>query len=274
MNVRGYACCALFVGLAACSSGGDDGATGGAPPPATTTTTTTSTTSLVLVVEGPQPKAGIELRVKAEVDSKPDGITGTTLAVSGARATAQAPTGWTSAKGDVTVVTSADKKTQLAATSFAGSVESKLAAAATSLGLTACEWNPGDSMTIGKSLLAGTGADGVCTRGPAKVKMAYVATTSEGLLLVGAWEDGGDAANVFGSMRSIVKVAGGAGNDGIAACCNALRQNANSAPADQKGPMIQAAAICDGLRNSPQGKQALGAIRGMLKAASMPSACK
>lgn len=267
-------CLSVLLGLAACSGSNEESTTGGAaPPPSTSTTTSTTTPSLVLTTEGPQAKPGIDARVKAEVDQRADGITGTTLAVSGARASLQSPTGWTPAKGDVTVVTSADKKAQIGATSFTGAADSKLGAAATALGLTACEWNPAESLTIGKTTLAGSGADGVCTRGAAKVKTAYVAPQNEGLLVVGAWEEGGDSANVFGAMRSITKVAGGGGGDGIAACCAALRQNANHAPPDQKAPMLQAAAICDGLRNSPQGKAALVQVRAMLRGANMPSSC-
>lgn len=274
MNVRRLPYLAALLGLAACSSSNDESTTGGAAPPPPPTTAPT-TTSLVLTVEGPQAKPGIEAHVKAEVDRRTDGITGSTLAVSGARASLQTPTGWAATKGDVTVVASGDKKAQIAATSFTGAADSKLAAATAAMGLTNCDWNPADSLTIGKTSLAGTGADGVCSRGDAKVKAAYVAPTAEGLLVVGAWEDGGDMANVFGSMRSIAKAAGGGGGgDGIAACCAALRQNAGSAPPDQKNSLLQAAAICDGLRNSPQGKAALVAVRGALRGANLPSSCR
>ncbi|MBK8251686.1 MAG: hypothetical protein IPK82_03350 [Polyangiaceae bacterium] len=276
MNVRGLACCAVLLGLAGCSGSGsgDEGTTGGAaPPPATTTTTTAS--ALVLVTEPAQAKPGIELRVKAEVDNKPEGITGTTLAVAGTRGSMQTPTGWTTAKGDPIVVASADKKAQIAATSFAsGATDARRDAAAASLGLTACEWNAPDPLTIGKNTLSGNGADGLCSKGSAKVKTAYVMAIAEGLLVMGAWEDGGDSGAIFGSMRSIIKVAGGTANDGIAACCAALAQNANSAPLDQKAYLLQAAAICNGLRNNPQGKAALGQVRAALKGAKMPSSCQ
>lgn len=274
MNVRRFACCAVLLGLAACSSSGDDDKGGATTAPATTTSTTT-TSSLVLQVEPPVAKPGVELRVKAEVDNKPEGITGATLAVPNTRATLQTPTGWTTAKGDVNVVTSADKKTQIAATSYtAGQTGPRRDAVATALGLTACEWNAEDSLTIGKNTLSGSGADGLCTRGAAKVRTAFLTSTGEGLMVMGAWEDGGDSASVFGSMRSILKVAGGAANDGIGPCCAALAQNANSAPPDQKVYLLQAAAICNGLRNSPQGKAALGPVRAALRTANMPSACR
>ncbi|MEZ4296320.1 MAG: hypothetical protein R3B70_15220 [Polyangiaceae bacterium] len=272
MNVRRILCSAVLLGLAACSSSSsDDGTTGAPPPPPATTTTTTS--SLVLTTEGPPTKAGIEPRVKAEVDQRTDGLTGTTLAVSGARAALQVPKDWTTKKGAVTTVESADKKAQMAATSFSGSPDAQITAATAALGLTACEWNPPENLAIGKTLVAGNGADGRCTKGTAQVKAAFVAGPAEGVLVVGAWEDGGDSASIFGAMRSIVRAAG-SGTDGIGACCAALRQNANSAPPDQKNGLLQAAAICDGLRNSPQGKAALGQIRGLLKGANMPSSCK
>lgn len=275
MNVRRYACFAVLLGLAACSGSGDDDKGGGVTTPPATTTAATTTTSLVLQVEPPVAKPGVELRIKAEVDNKPDGITGTTLAVPNTRATLQTPTGWTTAKGDVNVATSPDKKTQIAATSYtAGQTAARRDAVAAALGLTGCEWNAEDSLTIGKNTLSGSGADGLCSRGAAKVRSAFLTSTGEGLMVMGAWEDGGDSASVFGSMRSIVKVAGGAANDGIGPCCAALAQNANSAPPDQKVYLLQAAAICNGLRNNPQGKAALGQVRAALRGANMPSACR
>lgn len=61
---------------------------------------------------------------------------------------------------------------------------------------------------------------------------------------------------------------------GIRACCAALAQNANSAPLDQKPGYLQAAAVCNGLVNSPQGRGALVQLRGLLRGANMPSSCK
>ncbi len=274
MNVRRSLCYAVLPVLAACSSSNND-TTGGAEPPVTTAPTTTTTPPLALTVEGPPTKPGVEARVKAEVDRRTDGLTGSAFPVTGARASLQAPTGWTTAKGDVAVATSPDKKAQIAATSFAADgAGGKLPAVIAALGLTGCEWNPAESLAIGKTTLAGDGADGVCTRGAAKVRTAYVAPKAEGLLVVGAWEDGGDSASVFGAMRSIAKAGGAGGSDGIAACCQALRQNAGSAPLDQKPMYIQAAAVCEGLRNSPQGKAALVQVRGLLRGANMPSSCR
>jgi hypothetical protein len=70
------------------------------------------------------------------------------------------------------------------------------------------------------------------------------------------------------------KATGGGDPTGVRKCCTALRQNANSAPLDQKGSLLSAAAMCDGLVNSPQGRQALSAVRGLVKGAGMPAECK
>jgi hypothetical protein len=61
---------------------------------------------------------------------------------------------------------------------------------------------------------------------------------------------------------------------GVKKCCAALAQNANSAPPEQKGAYMAAAAACNGLVSSPQGRQALAGLRSMLMGAQMPAACK
>ena len=61
---------------------------------------------------------------------------------------------------------------------------------------------------------------------------------------------------------------------GIKACCSALAQNANSAPLDQKPMYLQAAAVCQGLINNQQGRQALVQLRGILRGANLPAACR
>jgi hypothetical protein len=87
-------------------------------------------------------------------------------------------------------------------------------------------------------------------------------------------EDAGADADASDADADAPKGTGSFDPTGIRACCNALTQNANSAPLDQKPMYIQAAAVCQGLVNSPQGKQALVGIRGMLRGANMPSQCK
>jgi hypothetical protein len=89
-------------------------------------------------------------------------------------------------------------------------------------------------------------------------------------------EDAGtDASDAGDDADAGKKVTGGSyDSTGIKACCAALRQNANSAPPEQKASYLSAAGICDGLVNSPQGRQALSAVRGVLAGANMPASCK
>jgi hypothetical protein len=281
MNVCRYAFfVTALLGLAACPSKDTDEGTSPtapsiapAPPPPATTSAPTD-----LKVDGPtatSPSSGkIEARVRAELDGRTDGITGSPLAVAGAKASLQAPTGWQVTKGDVTLAETTDKKSQLAASAVGPEgATGKLPSAVTALGLTACEWNPAESLTVGKTKLPATAADGVCTRGTTQVRTAYVSPSAEALLVVGAWEPGGDSANVFGAMRSIAKAAGGGDASGIAACCNALRQNSKSAPPDQQGALIAAAAACDSLKSNPQGRAVLGQVRALLRGANVPASC-
>ena len=60
----------------------------------------------------------------------------------------------------------------------------------------------------------------------------------------------------------------------ISKCCNALSQNAASAPIDQKGSYLAAAAACQGLKNTPAAQQAFAQIRSFLAGAKMPGACQ
>jgi len=237
-----------------------------APTPPVSTTPAPVTTETA-----PRP-AGIETKVKAEVDNRADGITGVALPVAGAKAALQTPTGWTTTKGETTVVTAADQKARLAATNFgAEGADAKLPAAATAAGLSNCQWAGREPVVAGKDKLAGQVADGVCSRGAGQVKAAYMAT--EGLLVIGSWDEGGDQANVFGSFRSVVKAA--VGTDSIAACCAALRQNAKSAPPQQIPFYTAAAGACDNLKSNPQGRAMLGQVRAMLQAgATAPGACR
>jgi hypothetical protein len=84
-------------------------------------------------------------------------------------------------------------------------------------------------------------------------------------------EDAGAAADADADAP---KVTGGGDPTGVRACCAALAQNAGSAPLDQKPLLLQAAAVCNGLVNNPQGRAALSQVRGILRGANMPSQCK
>lgn len=261
----------LFIGaVASCTKKDDDDkgsatSTGSAaaPPP-----------SASVAAEPKAPaKPAVEPRVRTEVDGRPDGLTGTTAASPGATATLQTPKDWAPTKGDLTTYASADKKAQLAVGTFnpAEGPAPRLPAAATAFGLTDCEWGPPEPITAGKGKLPSTAGDGVCKRGATIVRTAYVAPSAEKLIVIGAWEPDGDAASVFGAMRSINKVVA---NDGLAACCAALRQNSRSAPPDQAPYYLMAAQMCDGLRASPQGRAQIAQLRAGLRGANLPGACR
>ena len=275
MRVRLFAFAAVAVtslGLAGCpNKSNDDSNTAAAPPPATVAAAPvpapapTPTAPTNMMPEGSQPAAGVELHVKAEVDNRPDGITGSPVAVPGATAIAMAPTGWQLTKAAFQVAASTDQKAKIA---YGTGPDGNAGAAA--LGLTGCTWNPPEPLVIGAKKLAGQGADGVCKRGAANVKAAFI--TANNLLVVGAWDDGGDLANVFGSMRSVTAAVGGV--DSIAACCNALSQNAKSAPPQQIGLYMAAAGAYNAARSTPQGRAALAQVRAMLMGASVPASCR
>jgi len=274
MNMRKSVWLLVSLSIAAvgCAKNNDDD---DASPKASTTAaaqpapTPAPTTSAQLAPQQPAAQPGIEAKVKAEVDNRADGIAGTSVPVTGAKAAISGPKGWAPSKGgNYSIVTAPDKKAQLAA---AGAGPGDFDAGATALGLTGCKWNPADPVTVGKDKLAGSAADGLCQRAGAPVKAAYVALSNENLLTVGAWDDGGDSANVFGSMRSIVKAGAGGDGSGIAACCAALAQNAKSAPPEQKGAYAVAAGACNSLKSSPQ---ALQAVRAALGGVAAPGACK
>lgn len=256
-----------------------------APPPQPTTTAAPSATE-----ETPPPKAsttlvpetgvpGVAARVKAEVDGKEAdaGARGSTL-VAG-KATFAAPSGWTAGKsGTWSTATAADSKAAVTAGTF-GATETataKLADAAAALGYSECQWAPPESLSVGKDKLAGTAADGVCKKGGASVKTAYVAFDSMKALALGGFADDGDATGVFSTFRHAKGVATGGGGDstGLKACCDALAQNANSAPPQQKGTYQAAAATCRGLISNPQGRAMLATVRAMLAGANVPSTCR
>jgi hypothetical protein len=85
---------------------------------------------------------------------------------------------------------------------------------------------------------------------------------------------GADAADDAGDADAGKKVVGTGDPTGVRKCCSALRQNANTAPPEQKGAYITAATACDGLVNNPQGRAALAQLRGLLLGAQMPAACQ
>lgn len=207
------------------------------PPPATTV----SASPLVLATAAPA--AGVAL---AELDNRSDGIAGTVVTVAGAKATVQFPTAWKVTKGDVQSAVAPDERARVAAAAAdASGYTSALTKQAVALGLSGCDWRPPQPATVGKDQLSAQVGDGTCKRGAGTVTAAFM--TAEGLVVAGAWDDGGDRTSVFGSMRSLAKLAGraGGGVSKLVACCRVLAQNGKSAPPPQDQYMAQAAAVCE-----------------------------
>jgi hypothetical protein len=219
------------------------------------------------------PEAAAPSVVRPELDNRADGITGTALTVTGAKASIQVPQGWQLAKGETQVSSAADQKVRIAATSVGPEgAASKLDKAASAQGLAGCQWASIENVTVGKDKLTAQAADGTCTRAGAQVPAAYM--TTEGLLVMGSWDEGADRAPVFGAMRSVAKLAAGGGDSsGIAACCAALSQNVKSAPPAQIPLYMSAIAVCNSVRNSPQGRAALAQVRAALASAAVPASC-
>ena len=256
-----------------------------APPPTTTpSASAAASTPLVPATASAAASSGnkppIEARAKAELDGKdPTNTAGNALAVEGSKASFVTPTAWTTTKSGVWHVSSStDQKSKFASGSFGTEdANSKLGDIANALGYTECEWGSPESIAMGKDKLPTSVADGVCLRAGAPVRTAYAILAGEGLnvLSVGGWDTGGgNAAEVFEVFRNVKKTAGTGDASGIAACCAALSQNANSAPPEQKGAYLAAAGLCNSIRNSPQGRAALAQVRGLLAGANVPASCK
>ncbi len=182
----------------------------------------------------------------AELDNRSDGITGTLVTVAGAKATIQFPSGWKIAKGEVQSAVASDERARVAASAAdAAGYTGALSKQATALGLSGCDWRPPQSATVGKNQLSAQVGDGTCKRGAGTVSAAYM--TAEGLVVAGAWDEGGDRNSVFGSMRSLAKATGGGvgGVSKLVACCRVLAQNGKNAPPPQDQYMAQAAAVCE-----------------------------
>lgn len=61
---------------------------------------------------------------------------------------------------------------------------------------------------------------------------------------------------------------------GIRRCCDALEQNAKSAPPNLVGAYQAASATCRGIKASPQARQQIAALSTMLMGAGLPAACR
>jgi hypothetical protein len=239
------------------------------PTPTQTATAAPTATPTQLQLATPQ---GI---IKPEVDNRADGITGVPVVAPGAKAIIQAPPQpWKMTKtADAQIATAADDKVRIAAAAYGPEgAAAKLEKVATASGITACQWSGVESAIVGKDKLASQVADGNCQRNGTPVKAAYMAT--EGLLVVGSWDESADRSPVFGSMRSVSKAVGGGDATGIAACCNAISQNAKSAPPQYVPYYMTALGVCNGLRSNPQGRAMLGSVRSALGPAAVPAQCR
>ena len=292
MNVRASACFVALLLLAGCpekketeeeeSSKPAEGdkkaadkntgttAAGGGPAP-TTTGANPTPTSTDTAASPPPAAAGITPRVKSELDGKPDGITGNPVPVANALAIVQTPKDWVATtKAEPLAFKSPDDKARVAMTGFGPEgPTAKIEAAAAAAGLTACQWSAPEAVVAGKDKLAASAHDGVCTRGAGQAKAAVLAVN--GLVVVGSWDEGGDAATVFGVMRSVAK---SNAVDPLAACCAAIVQNGKSAPPQQMGIYVMAAGACQAARKTPDGRAALAGVRAALKGANVPASCR
>lgn len=87
-------------------------------------------------------------------------------------------------------------------------------------------------------------------------------------------EDAGSDAAADADADAAKPGTGGGSFATISKCCNALAGNAASAPPEQKGSYLAAAAACQGLKNTPAAQQAFAQIRSFLAGAKMPGACQ
>ncbi|WP_437491763.1 acyltransferase [Sorangium sp. So ce1014] len=108
---------------------------------------------------------------------------------------------------------------------------------------------------------------------PAPTVVTPAPTPTPTTQIVPEEDAGADAADDAADADAGKKVVTG-DSSGIRKCCAALRQNAKSAPPEQQGGYLAAASACDGLANSPQGRQALSTLRGLLLGAQMPASCQ
>jgi len=263
---------------------GDDAkkstATATAQPTAAATPTATAAATAVAVV--PDTGGGL---ARAELDGKePDaGWSGGTLVVN--KLTFTTPKDWKTSSGDFNAAVAADGSSGFAAGKYPdGAAPVSLRdAAAKAIGLTECAWGTADSISLGKDKLAAQAADGTCKRDgkPAKAIFAATAGKDMNVLAVGSFDEGKDMKPVVNTFRSAKganvgpAVAGNTDPSGLAACCAAIRQNKASAPPMMQGAYAAAEGACFQAMKDPQGKAALGAIRGMLSmAGGAPASCR
>jgi hypothetical protein len=243
MRLSHYALIGLML-LPSCKKESDD------PPPMPAATTVVSAEPPAPTVLTPAEPAAPGEVVRPELDNRDDGLTGTPLTVSGAKASMQVASDWKVTKGTTTVATAADDKSRLAAGTYGTDGPTTMVETlATAAGLAGCTWGPPQTLTVGKDKLSAQAADGKCKRNGVDTPAAYVA--AENLAVVGAWDASADRSALFGAMRTIGKVkAGGPSVSRLVACCRVLANNAKSSPPPQNGFMLQAAATCEAAARS------------------------
>ena len=184
--------------------------------------------------------------VRPQLEDRADGITGKAVTVAGAKARIQVPNDWTLvATSKPQVATSPTQQARLAITNVGPEAWSaQLPTAEGALGLASCTWQPTTPFSTGKDKIpVQAAADGLCKRGGVDAQAAYIAT--DDLFILGAWDKNTDMDPMFGSMRSLARLATGTATPNLIACCRALAQNAASQPPPQNGFMLQAAATCE-----------------------------
>jgi len=272
-----WATLAIFV-LVGCpkesdteESSDDTGSAANAKSTTTATATPPPTVKTLTPDDGSDPS--ITPRAKAELDGKdPTAAGGATLKAT-TKVSFGVPSDWKNAKsGDFQTSIANDDKARFAAGDAKGDAVGTREKAAAAIGLTGCKWNPTDSISMGKKKLATSVADGLCKRGTTEV--ATVFADVEGIVAVGGWDTGGGAdQKLFDVFRNVAAAGGGGRPGGLGPCCSALAQNAKSAPPNQVGGYLAAAAMCRSLMSSSQGRAALGQVRAALRGANAPSSC-
>ena len=231
------------------------------PPPmpsAPATVTQPPAPATLTTVEAPK---GPDDVVRPELDQREDGVTGTSVTATGAKATLNVPSDWKLSKAAISHANSADGKAHIAIGPLGSeTTDVGVSKAIAAIGVSGCQWGSVQSLTVGKDKLSAQAADGKCQRSGAEVPAAYMVT--EGLVVAGVWDPTGNRSELFGSMRSVSKVATGKGGaTNLIACCRVLAQNAKSAPPPQNAFMLQAAATCEAAARANNSAAVSSALR-------------
>lgn len=216
------------------------------------------------------PRRTLDLDAVSELDARTDALAeGPAMRARGATVEVRAPAEWTLDRGEAS--TSAEVEGAHAAIQVGGDdgTEQAIADAANALGVTACSWGPANDVAVGVDARPCSAVDGACARDGAPVRAALLRDAPGRLLVLGVWTERSDGLAIFASMRSL----GALSLEGVAACCAALRQSAQSVPPNVRDIYIGAVAFCESAAND---RAAIGALRGLLGrlGANVPVACR